>query len=867
MSIIQDSYYKKYRYSLRGDLGTLYISEPIGWDEDRKKFKRSGDVHGVFINLSNNLEFYIGDEENDGGYNYLKETYAIYGINAKVILIKEEDVSGTWIELYRGNFDFSTYTKGPYKISIMFNESGLYEKIKARNSEELEVDRLTTMDGTVIPEMRVDTVGLDGRKILIIDEMNSTKSANYYDIQLEGGDGGVLFFPDGPDIALNFSGSRDYGAAVIPTKMVAEQSGNAQTIYDYNCPANDGNWTLGNASSTGSMFYDEADNPKTLKISMDIQVKKIFSNSIDVMRVELVKYGGTLGLEILSQTTLIEAINPITDVIHSYKVSELLIPILTGESLSLVVHCKKDGTSPGFVRIVKADIIVYDETYADPSSAKFLLPFESLDRIINIITDEPNRLKSKALGRTDIGYANDGEASLTGLTNGFWVRQFNTEKITTSFQDFMDSFKAIWQLGYGIEKNGFDEIVRVEHISHFYQNVVTIRLTEQPSKITRKCAKEYFYSGLEIGYSQPSGAVLYEEALGLDEYNILNKFTTAITRIENKFISISKYRADSYGTEFARRKPKLSYPEEDTRYDLSVMVLDLKRGINNIFQQRKWNDDFVVPTPFNKFSTGIYSPETATNLRFSPMNTLLRWAFWIKGGFMKNLTEFVRYTSSNGNSSLITEIDKVGGVPRAENGNVLNSELDKNLFNPDTITFEYAIDEKLLLALNGKTLHNGEEIMNYYGLVEFINEEGDYEYGFLLSAEPNANGKFELLSSTKRISSVSSNTGKTSIMIGPSLLVTLNQNINEVILTWAEAKAQEGISHYRVYMDGKLVGNTLDNSTSYTIINVSEFVEHNFYVIGVTNQCRVTTQSNVATITLPTTPTSNNLDFNLNKYL
>lgn len=867
MGIIQQSYYKKYSYSLRSALGVLYISDPIGWNEDNKIFKRSTESHGMFINLSNKLEFYVGDDLNDGGYNYLKEAYKTYGINAVVLLVKEENVSGILKEVYRGYFDFSTYNSDNNKISIMFNESGLYEKIKARNTEELEVDRLTTMDGGVLEELKTEILSLEGRKILIIDELNVTRSEERQVIDLASNDGGVILEKEKTEVALNFRSRVDYISAIIPVTMVAEQAGNVQTIYDYNCPSRDSGWGFEIASSTGNMFYDESPNNKTIKINFDLEIKKTAGANPSEVRIELVKYGGNLGLEFINAVTLVATFNPSNDYPITFQEANYEAALLTGESLALVIHARYTGTEAIVFEVVKANIIISDETYSEPSLAKFVMPFEALDRIINIITNEPKRLKSNALGRTDIGYNQDGIASLNGLTNGFWVREFNTSKITTSFQDFVDSYKSTWQLSYGIEKIGFDEIIRMEHISHFYQNVVTIKLKDNPGIINRKCAKDYFYSSVEIGYSQPSGTILYEEALGLDEYNIKNNFTTAITRIQNKFTSVSKYRADSYGTEFARRKPKAKFPEEDTRYDLSVMILDLKRGIGNIFQQRKWSDDFVVPTPFNKFTTGIYSPETATNLRLSPMNTLLRWGFWLKGGFMKNLSEYVRYSSSNGNSSLITEINEVGGVPRAENGNVLNSDLDKNLYNPEIISFEYPITNEIMKSVTGTTIVDGETIMNYYGLVEFLNEDGDYEYGFLLNLEPNGNGKIELLSSTKRISKVSSNTLETSIMIAPNYLEALNKNLNEVILTWVKAEAQEGISHYRIYMDDKLVGNTISNITNYTVKNVTEIDEHSFYVVGVTNKCRVTKNSNTVNIILPTIQTSNDLDFNLNKYL
>lgn len=780
MGNISLEYFNKYRYSIRGALGTVYISEPVNWNDDEKVFKRSLDTHGVFINLSNNLEFYVGDENNDGGYDYLKETYNTTGINSVVSLVKEEDISGKWVEAYRGYFDFSTYVQFPYKITIMFNESGLYEKIKARQSEELEVDRLTTMDGDVIPEMKTEIVGLDGRKILIISQLNLTSYKEQVYIPLLESFGNLIISENESIISLDFSGAKEYGAAMIPMTMVAEQDGKTQTIWDYEGLINGATGVIVNASSTGTMFYDEAENPKTLRTSMDIEVAAGPGEQILKMAVKLIRYGGVDSLEPLQEVNLIYVENPVQGEKHTFKADNYDIPLLANESLALMLWINYNPTSIQVetcsVSVTKANITITDETYADPSQAKFIMPFECLDRIINIITGKSKRLISNALGKPENGYDDDGFAALTGLTNGFWVREFNTSMITTSFSDFMDSFSSVWQLGYGIEKIGFEENVRVEHISHFYKEVVTIKLVGNVNNIVRKCAKEYFYSSLNIGYSQPSGTVLYEEVLGLDEYNIQNTYTTPITRIDNRLQNISKYRADSYGTEFARRKPKARFPEEDTRYDLSVMVLDLKRGVSSIFQQRKWDDDFVVPVPFDNYSTGIYSPETATNLRFSPMNTLKRMGYWIKGGFMKNLTEYIRYSSSNGNSKLITLSNIPGSVETAENGNVLCSDLDKNLFNPEIITFAFAVDTKLMKTVNGTTVVNGETIMNYYGLVEFTNEYGDYEYGYLLSLEPNNEGKFELLSSTKRISSVS-------YVADNNLIITPPKDLNAIDIT------------------------------------------------------------------------------------
>lgn len=102
----------------------------------------------------------------------------------------------------------------------------------------------------------------------------------------------------------------------------------------------------------------------------------------------------------------------------------------------------------------------------------------------------------------------------------------------------------------------------------------------------------------------------------------------------------------------------------------------------------------------------------------------------------------------------------------------------------------------------------------------------------------------------------------------------MQKTTSSVILNWAKSEAQEGISHYRVYMDDSLVGNTLDDTANYKIKNVELYVKHSFYVVGVTNKCRVTNKSNIVYITLPLSKDKSddklrntNLNFNINKQL
>src|SRR5690606_19502912 len=109
----------------------------------------------------------------------------------------------------------------------------------------------------------------------------------------------------------------------------------------------------------------------------------------------------------------------------------------------------------------------------------------------------------------------------------------------------------------------------------------TIRLPYQVSKVKRTVDHSNYFQSIDIGYEKGGE---YEEAMGLDEFNIRNTYTTCIRKIDNKFTQISKYRADSYGIEFARRKPFNEYSTEDTSYDQDVFFIDcLPSQRNNVF--------------------------------------------------------------------------------------------------------------------------------------------------------------------------------------------------------------------------------------------------------------------------------------------
>jgi hypothetical protein len=428
---------------------------------------------------------------------------------------------------------------------------------------------------------------------------------------------------------------------------------------------------------------------------------------------------------------------------------------MPGDSLSLEFCQNMDGANGHDARLatelsnVKCDLTVEEDSYFDPTTTKAVLAYELANRLIEIYTGKSDLLYSEFLGRKDIGYPSDGAGAFTGITHGFWLRGYDKlpipsegpppvenlfKPLTTSFNDMMMSLEAVWNVGMGIERVGLKERVRIEDKRFFFNRNTTIKLPNQIKKVKRYYAANYLYSSLEFGYEKGGN---YEEACGLDEYNVKTNFTTCLNRKE-PYSKVSKYRADKYGAEFCRRKQKSLNDTIDTPYDLDNFLMDLKRDEFGNYQERKWQDDFL------QAPKGIFSPETATNLRYSPFNCLLRHSWWFSGGLELYPNEYLSYASSLGNSRMSTKMN-IYNKEFSENGSLLNSELPRGLFEFEWVEFEHECDDDILKMVEGYTIIQGKRIPNFYGLVEYNNEEGILEKGFLFNLKPNGAGKWKVL--------------------------------------------------------------------------------------------------------------------------
>src|SRR5690606_26986296 len=124
-------------------------------------------------------------------------------------------------------------------------------------------------------------------------------------------------------------------------------------------------------------------------------------------------------------------------------------------------------------------------------------------------------------------------------------------------------------------------------------------------------------------------------------------------------------------------------------------------------------------------------------------NCLMRNSWYLHSGLVKYPEQFLRFGSSTGNSKLKTK--RPNKPELSENEDIQNNQLDRPRFVPEIIEFEHIVDFDIWQQINGKSVILGKEIMNIYGCVEFTNENGEQEKGFLISLKPNGKGQWKLL--------------------------------------------------------------------------------------------------------------------------
>lgn len=734
----QPDYEDRYRYRLWATgFDPVTIDEPGGWRTDFTELERAPDGGGIFPKFSNKLTY---DGNGAEFINFIKD---LKGIKFKIRQTREErhPTDNSWQLQYDGYLALSTWEKDENgNIKVKFDSGGIEKEVKNRENDKVEIERTKSIDGVELTPLKTDVVANNGRKIFKFTEMTV-----------------------GENISETFSNATAHRTPLL--EIVSESDDRifsvGQEFVPYTADASFQYTDLNPVEF--NHFYLANNREKTLRIRGDFRVRNVpKGEGNNIIEAALIRTDVNFNV-VESRQVYSSGLSPLEW--HEFVMDESII-LGEEENLMFVISSSifRQGSSNSSHYIqydtTRRKLFVEEDSFFEASQSKMVMAHELAERLIEIYTGSQNSFRSIALGRTDIGYAQDGVAGLTGFAHGHWIRGFDREPqdssnrykaFATSWADFKQNFATTHNLRMGVDRIGFKQRIRLEEMGFFWNRNVTIHIGykdldgkwiyPQVGKLTRKEVENDYFSSIELGFEK---GWENEEVMGLDEPNAKTKWHTIIDEVKNSYEQMSKYIGGSYPKEFARRKPRSGFPTLDHKYDTDIFPMDLKRGVTEVYEEKLWSDD---PDYFEAEPEGIYSPETATNLRYSPINLLVRHGWSFCGGLLKYLTNPIRHASSEGSTSMISKL--IGGKRLKEDDPVVPNDLTYPRYVPEEVGFEYGVDFFMWEQLNGTTVVDGEEIPNLYGLAQFRNEFGKLERGYLINLKPEGAGKWLLKKSAR----------------------------------------------------------------------------------------------------------------------
>lgn len=687
------------------------IEEPIGWKKSNKKISRSKKTHEFIEKNAKDLEF-IGK-----GRAYILETDSKYGSNTKIKYIIQKENPLKAGDFFEDEYyiDIESLKDKNSKLSCKVDEGGLSKTLKAKQNEKVELDRGTSLDGKEITTLETDKLLLKGRKIFLQSVLKAVNKP--FSLKSKGKNNLVYKISPFPLELQHQNKVLDFIGSTFQT-VVGEEQSSTLSVNDF------------------LIIHIDRDRVIDLNIDISFFVKELkIEESISNQIIKLY---------------LVVTEKKESDNFHTKKFEDLgnlKINKNNNFSINRKLDLKKDDSVALYIytraylgsltdyghwsfefKNLQGRVTISEDSQIEATKTKCLTAFNQIERHLEIITGNKRLLTSNLL--------TNGIASTTLLFPLLWVRLFtekDKKKPSISLKDVIDSVCIAWGGSAMIEKQGYKEVLRIEDFDFFYNNNILIKFPKPIEDIETTYAKEFLYTSYEVGSEK--GGDDYEESTGLGEYNGVSEFTTIRTGNEKKLSLKTKIRRDPSGIEFARRKNVKIAPQEDTKYDSDFAMLDAKKGVTDTWEERLWNDDFGGKP------IGIYSPETATNLRLTAKQILKRRSIFITCNLYHYQDTNLKFINSNCNTDLVLKKD---GKTEKESDDIKLSDLGKPRFKPYWKKVKTTIDFETQKKLRSKTTINGREVYNFYGISEFTTNTGDKIYGYLFDVN-ESNGEVLIL--------------------------------------------------------------------------------------------------------------------------
>jgi len=379
-------------------------------------------------------------------------------------------------------------------------------------------------------------------------------------------------------------------------------------------------------------------------------------------------------------------------------------------------------------------VVIYHEVYTKQpaSTADGLLVYNALESCLQKITQRQATLSSSFFALNGCGYQNI-------ITNGWQLRKFD-RPLMASWTDLMESLGAIFGIGYGIESG----VVKVEAWEYFYANSELIDLGEVGDYEEQICG-ELIFNHIKLGFNYYADDENLSQTI--EDFHTESEWSTPIKNHRGLFEKKSDLILSPFLIESTRRVQYIENPTESFKWDDNLFMIAIQDYYDTA------TADFIAERNENMTVTGITSPETTFNIRYTIKRMLLNWGVWINSFAMRyydTASKIVNLFFKN-NGDLITQFNS--------NEACLLGDLDRDLLEEDAVITkgdiqrgEAIFDQKYILfkkkltdsqlkiikdSHQGIPTTDGTYNLTNYGYIKLRDYDGQIVTGWLMEMTYN----------------------------------------------------------------------------------------------------------------------------------
>lgn len=682
-------------------------ADPIGINELIISLKRSEETDGVVFEVTIDLGFILDAKP------YIKNCFFNDGgIDSLVLVnIREYDPNTRVWELQStSKVNFNKFNTDDDKITLSFEQRGVQSFVNNGKAINVNLETVISADGTALPAQTVLDVPFHSKSILeqAIKETYFTDEAEpLYETDIEVEEADIPGFTGVFTYALD----RNTGnSTVAPFEKLLDEIEVVTPVSTFYTEGVDAaiNESLFPWVESGNIYYSFK-KAGHCKITVNARYKINFSENALLSSAAFILYGRPGAYTKIQMAIVggsgIDTLTMVGDLVN-YEFDVLPGDILTlfssfgAACTSGTKHAQFFPGPNGPYKISLIQLTTFPE-----SVTKGVLLFEAVERTLQYLCNQTVVLKSTLLGRTDLGYDEDGEASLILWTNGNRIRGLNDKAIFANFTELLKFINANWCVSWGVEEIDGAFYVLVEKIDRFYDKSAVVLSLGKLFGVEVDLNSKLYYRQIKYGYSD---SVNIKELNVIDEFNTIRLSELPLQNCKNVLDVSTSTKTSGYEIEWLRR---LAGTTEDSSNDDKNFAVSLVRDGDGYRTKKNEGYDFI---------NGVYEPETGYNYDLSPGRALRNWLQYLSSSLIYSKTKVVKFSSGDRNY-LMSSKKSTEAFTVFENGDV-----DLQGIVPIWDTFDLYVPDVPFTRGDLKLLR-----VNKYGMVSFKDRFGTTYYGFI----------------------------------------------------------------------------------------------------------------------------------------